>query len=714
MIDGFGPGVRLLVEYFVKTTAVLLPVLLATGALKRRPAAFRHYLLSFALIGLLLLPAASVVPGGWRTGLLPTRVETAEIPAEKDILSEPRAILPVNPDAGIPEALAWGGSSEALEPIEKAAADFDAVEPAGRKTAFVDKAVVVLWLGGIAALILRLAFGLAGAVRLSREGTPLGGPGWRMLIERFLALVSLRRKVRLKSHPDVSIPLTWGWLRPVVLMPAEADDWAETDRSAALFHELSHVKRADFLFTLLARLSLAAFWWNPLCWMVVSRIRREQEIACDELVLRAGIKPSAYAASLLGFRSSAGFRWNASAALLGLLGRSSFPERLAAILKQNMIFKEVKMKSRIMLAAAVVMAVVFIGAARPAAGIKTEPEASPAVESASVAAGETAVIQEKKKDEKPAGKVDVIVEKSDKSKIQIEIIGEGMKKKLLLDKPVTIKADQDGKTVILDGKGAEYHVAEGEGVRLGFADEGLKIVHEGRMLKLDGEDVYTISEDDGKIITIRKSADGKGVDRIVKEIELGKDDGPVILRRMREDRPLFWVQEKERDLLAKVTALREKAEAVKAKKLDIDELEKSLKALEDELKVKEEKIREIEATVDQGKGFWTVREGDRPRRHISRLRNWNEAGADRLRVVRERKDGDVSLVFSGKKGEDGKAAFERVLERLKKDLPADGKILESKFDETDGTMTFKMSLPPGDDEDLLEKLLDAAAEELKK
>jgi len=702
MIEGLGPGFRPLVEYFVKTTAVLVPVLAAAAALKRRPAAYRHYLLSFALIGLLILPAASLIPVGWRTVLLPARTEA---PVE-EIPSEPREKPSIDPDGFGSGTMVWSSPIGGFVPVEKSAPAAVAAGPVEEKTAFVDKAVVFLWLGGLAALILRLAFGLAGAVRLSREGTALGGPDWRMLIERFLALVSLRRKVRLKSHPDVSVPLTWGWLKPVILMPVEADAWTETDRSAALFHELSHVKRADFLFTLLARLSLAAFWWNPLCWAVVSRIRREQEIACDELVLRAGIKPSAYAASLLGFRSSAGFRWNASAALLGLLGRSSFPERLAAILKQNMIFKEVKMKSRILLAAAVVTAVVFIGAARPAAGIKTEPGVAPAVESALAAAEETAIIQEQK--------VDVIVEKSDKSKIQIEIIGEGMKKKLLLDKPVTIKADKDGKTVIVDGKGTEYPVAEDEGVRLGFADEGLKIVHEGQMLKLDGEDVYTISEDDGKIITIRKSADGKGVDKIVKEIELDKDGGPAILRRMREDRPLLWVQEKERDLLAKVTALREKVEAVKAKKAAIEELEKSVKDLEEELKAKEEKIRELDVTVDKGKGLWTIREGDRPWRHISRLRNWKEAGADRLRVTCERKDGEVSLVFSGKKGAEGKTAFERVLDRLKKGLPAEGKILESKFDEADGTMMFKMSLPPGDDEDLLEKLVDAAAEELKK
>ena len=75
---------------------------------------------------------------------------------------------------------------------------------------------------------------------------------------------------------------------------------------------------------LLVRTSLALFWWNPLCWIAYRELLKAQEIACDELVLRAGIRPSAYAASLLAFRRSAGFRWNPSTALLGIrAGRRS-------------------------------------------------------------------------------------------------------------------------------------------------------------------------------------------------------------------------------------------------------------------------------------------------------------------------------------------------------------------------------------------------------
>jgi hypothetical protein len=63
----------LVAEYFLKTTAVLTLALLAAAASRRRPAAFRHFVLSFALVGLLLLPVLSLAPVGWRTSLLPAR-----------------------------------------------------------------------------------------------------------------------------------------------------------------------------------------------------------------------------------------------------------------------------------------------------------------------------------------------------------------------------------------------------------------------------------------------------------------------------------------------------------------------------------------------------------------------------------------------------------------------------------------------------------------
>ena len=65
-------------EYLIKTTLVLFLCLLAASAARRQAAAVRHFLLSFFLIGLLLLPVFSISRVGWETNLLPARATGME------------------------------------------------------------------------------------------------------------------------------------------------------------------------------------------------------------------------------------------------------------------------------------------------------------------------------------------------------------------------------------------------------------------------------------------------------------------------------------------------------------------------------------------------------------------------------------------------------------------------------------------------------------
>jgi len=65
-------------------------------------------------------------------------------------------------------------------------------------------------------------------------------------------------------------------------------------------------------------------------------MKKEQEKACDELVLKAGVKPSIYAANLLSIKKAGQIQWNPPAAVLGAVGKSQLNERLLAILKHQL------------------------------------------------------------------------------------------------------------------------------------------------------------------------------------------------------------------------------------------------------------------------------------------------------------------------------------------------------------------------------------------
>ena len=105
-----------------------------------------------------------------------------------------------------------------------------------------------------------------------------------------------------------------------------ARDWDEPRLRAVLLHEAAHVARRDCLAKYVAQASRALLWWNPLAWMMAARLDHEQELACDDAVLSAGISADAYAKALLDVA-----RECSSSLLLGcaMNASSTLHERLA-------------------------------------------------------------------------------------------------------------------------------------------------------------------------------------------------------------------------------------------------------------------------------------------------------------------------------------------------------------------------------------------------
>lgn len=782
----------LLAGYFLRTTVVLALALVAAAAARRRPAALRHFILSSALVGLLLLPLLQFAPVGWRSALVPAWMAPAADRTVGRGADNETAPPPNEPAAERPSAAAmtaagvWGGVAAAARPLpsgdrslagpsasaarggelagrDAGAAGTSASKPAIQDVArgrWLDRLVALLWSAGLAVLALRLAVGLAGATRLTAEGVPLAGPAWRALMARFLALVSLRRDVRLKSHPEVVVPLTWGWRRPVVLLPAGTEAWSEEERCSALFHELSHIKRGDFLVMLLVRTSLAVFWWNPLGWVVYRRLLGEQETACDELVLSAGIRPSSYAASLLAFRRSAGFRWNPSAALLGMLvlGRSSFQERLTAILKQKLVIKEVKMKTKIMLALALTLAVALVGTARPVAGREAVETAEPGLAPMEAAGpfdiafagipepqtqtGQAA--QQKKAEEAEKAKQAEKAKAAEKAKqtektivikpmrvegqpLEIVITEGGEVKTMVLDKPLTITTRKDGGALVLSVDGKDIRVLEGEPVRLEIKGGGIQVLKEGQAVFVGGESGLKIAKEvgeEGRKIVFYGDVKPEVVVEASPEVfvKVGKDIKPgekwiqvspkevgegQAVTIVKEGRPaLAWtIQEGDRNMLEMVRELQEQVQAIKAKKMDLSALEESLKKLEAELEANAAKLKEIGIKFEKSPGAFSVVKRFGEGEVESKADVWvmekgqadDEKAVAKVMVgIGDKNERTVNLVFTVAGGDAlAPSDVERAVAKLKQELPEGYKIVEQKYNAEKGTLSIKLEAPEG-------------------
>ncbi len=94
-------------------------------------------------------------------------------------------------------------------------------------------------------------------------------------------------------------PLVAGIFRPVILLPDSADGWSVTRRRAVLAHESAHIRRRDPAILFAAHAATALYWFHPLCWLAVARLRAESERACDDAALRTGLRPTGYATDLL-------------------------------------------------------------------------------------------------------------------------------------------------------------------------------------------------------------------------------------------------------------------------------------------------------------------------------------------------------------------------------------------------------------------------------
>jgi TonB family protein len=127
------------------------------------------------------------------------------------------------------------------------------------------------------------------------------------------------------------MPLTWGFLRPLVILPSAAADWQEDRRRIVLSHELAHIARNDWFLQVCAELARAVYWFHPLVWMAAERLRQESELACDDSVLNSGIQPSEYASQLLELARSLQHSGRAWSSALAIARRSNLERRFAAM-----------------------------------------------------------------------------------------------------------------------------------------------------------------------------------------------------------------------------------------------------------------------------------------------------------------------------------------------------------------------------------------------
>lgn len=194
------------------------------------------------------------------------------------------------------------------------------------------------------------------------------------IIERCHATLKLSRSSVLCS-PDGAGPLTVGFCPPSIIVPEHLlkEDSAEL-LTAALGHEMAHIRRRDFALNLIYELLYLPISFHPAAALVKRRISETRELACDEAVTERLMDAHSYARSLINFAGSVSFS-SRPAYTLGVNNGNILEERVMKLLDKKPRVSA-RLATLLITVAALVLVAVGIGATSKSVSIGQVPTAS--------------------------------------------------------------------------------------------------------------------------------------------------------------------------------------------------------------------------------------------------------------------------------------------------------------------------------------------------
>ena len=254
---------RFLIDATMKSLVIFAVAGLFGFILRHCSAAVRGLVWSLAIVGCLIVPFFSLILPQWEVGVLPATPEKFEM----DRLTDNRqaAISPV-PIGSRPLPTTTTSSTQTIPiPIQPGSTPSEVATPksntleTGLASLHWTDWIAVCWAGGVLFLLARLIVGIGAVWHLSARSNPFNGSTPHVLPD-------WTRPVSIRQSDAVTVPMVWGLFRPVILLPADADEWEPEQQRAVLLHELAHIQRQDWLMQTIAHITCAVYWFNPLLW----------------------------------------------------------------------------------------------------------------------------------------------------------------------------------------------------------------------------------------------------------------------------------------------------------------------------------------------------------------------------------------------------------------------------------------------------------------
>lgn len=185
----------------------------------------------------------------------------------------------------------------------------------------------VIWLAG---LLLCFGFFAVSYIKCYREFR-FSLPVENDILEAWKEKHPLKRSLSIRQTETIAAPLSYGVIRPVILMPKNTEWKNIYQLRYVLEHEYVHIRRIDMLTKLIMIAAVCIHWFNPLVWVMYILFNRDLELSCDETVVRRfgmDIK-SVYATALISMEE----KKSGLTPLCNSFSKNAIEERIRAIMK---------------------------------------------------------------------------------------------------------------------------------------------------------------------------------------------------------------------------------------------------------------------------------------------------------------------------------------------------------------------------------------------
>jgi len=136
--------------------------------------------------------------------------------------------------------------------------------------------------------------------RVRKQSMKKADLNFRLFVQKIGAQLGIKKKVLVYLSDLVKSPMTIGYLKPIILLPVAALNNLSTQQvEAILLHELSHIRRFDYLINFIISIINTILYFNPFVKQFMQTIEEERENCCDQLVLQFGYDKVSYASALL-------------------------------------------------------------------------------------------------------------------------------------------------------------------------------------------------------------------------------------------------------------------------------------------------------------------------------------------------------------------------------------------------------------------------------